>query len=223
GGGSWNATGWRGGTASGGGGSWNAKGAYGGTAHGGDGSWTATGEYRGTAHGGGGSWHGTGAYGGTASGGEGSWPATGANGTTAYGGYDHYYGGSYTTYHPPPVVNSYYGGGCYECGGWNSAGPAAVGLAAGTALGAAAGANAYAGGGYAMGAIYSTLPAGCIYRPLHAMAPFSRRPTGRMASTTAWCPGPEATRCACGGGTSPEDGQRPGRGPQVGPSRRRTC
>jgi hypothetical protein len=123
----------------------------------------------------GGSWHAKSAYGGTASGGEGSWHATSANGTTAYGGYDHYYGGSYSTYHPPTVVNSYYGGGCYDCGGWNTAGAAAVGLAAGTAIGAAganaASANAYAagvaaGGGYAMGAIYPTLPAGCIYRPV---------------------------------------------------------
>jgi hypothetical protein len=101
--------------------------------------------------------------------------ATSANGTTAYGGYDHYYGGSYTTYHPPTVVNHYYGSGCYDCGGWNTAGAAAVGLAAGTAMGAAgasaASANAYAagvaaGGGYAMGAIYPTLPAGCMYRPV---------------------------------------------------------
>ena len=68
-------------------------------------------------------------------------------------------------------MNSYYGGGCYDCGGWNTAGAAAVGLAAGTALGAAgasaASANAYAaGGGYAMGGIYPTLPAGCVYRPV---------------------------------------------------------
>src|SRR5262249_52603640 len=65
----------------------------------------------------------------------------------------------------------YYGSGCYDCGGWNSAGAAAVGLAAGTAIGAAgaraASANAYAaGGGYAMGAIYPTLPEGCVYRPM---------------------------------------------------------
>jgi hypothetical protein len=87
------------------------------------------------------------------------------------GGYDHYYGGSYSTYRPPTVVNHYYGSGCYDCGGCNSAGAAAVGLAASTAIGTAASANAYAagvaaGGGYAMGAIYPSLPAGCIYRPM---------------------------------------------------------
>jgi hypothetical protein len=73
------------------------------------------------------------------------------------------------------VVNHYYGSGCYDCGGWNTAGAAAVGLAAGTALGAAgasaASANAYsagvaAGGGYTMGGIYPTLPAGCVFRPM---------------------------------------------------------
>jgi hypothetical protein len=71
-------------------------------------------------------------------------------------------------------VNNYYGSGCYNCGGWSAAGAAAVGLAAGTAIGAAsastASANAYAAGvaagsAYAMGAIYATLPAGCVSSP----------------------------------------------------------
>jgi hypothetical protein len=169
------------GTASGGGGSWSGSGFRGGTASGGDGSWHANSAYGGSASGGGGSWHATGAEGGTASGGEGYWHGTTASGTTAYGGYDAYhgatyYGGTYSTYHPPTVVDNYYGTGCYDCGGWNAAGAAAVGVAAGTMLGAAsanaananANANAYAAGvaageSYAMGAIYTTLPAGCVY------------------------------------------------------------
>jgi len=69
------------------------------------------------------------------------------------------------------VVNAYYGSGCYSCGGWAAAGAAATGLVAGASLGAAtadsASANAYAAGvaagsAYAVGAIYSTLPSGCI-------------------------------------------------------------
>ena len=130
----------------------------------------------GTASGGSGdgSWHATGAQGGSASGGDGYWHGTSAYGTTAYGGYNRYYGGTYATYHPPTTVNNYYGSGCYNCGGWSAAGAAAVGLAAGTAIGAAsasaASANAYAAGvaagsAYAMGAIYATLPTGCVYSP----------------------------------------------------------
>jgi hypothetical protein len=161
------------GHAEGGGGSWSAQGWRGGSASGGGGSWSGTGWRGGTASGGGGSWHGTGAYGGTASGGGGYWHATGAYGTTAYGGYNRYYGGTYATYHPPTVVNTYYGNGCYGCGGWGAAGAAAVGLGAGAALGAAS-ANAYAAGvasGSALGtgAIYTTLPLGCIYRPVLAL------------------------------------------------------
>jgi hypothetical protein len=170
GGGSWSASGYRGGSASGGGGSWSGSGYRGGTASGGGGSWHANGAYGGSASGGGGSWHANGAYGGSASGGGGSWHGTTSYGTSVYGGYGHYYGGSYSTYHPPTVVN-YYGSGCGSCGGWNTAGAAAVGLAAGTALGAAATANAYnagvaAGSAYAVGAIYPVLPAGCEHRPL---------------------------------------------------------
>jgi hypothetical protein len=79
-------------------------------------------------------------------------------------------------------VNNY-GSGCYNCGGWSTAGAAAAGAVVGVAAGAAvasantaaATSNAYnagvvagataaapAGGGFAMGAIYPTLPAGCI-------------------------------------------------------------
>jgi hypothetical protein len=142
-----------------------------GVASGGGGSWSAHGWRGGSASGGGGSWSGTGFRGGTASGGGGSWSAHGAYGGSAY----HYggYGGSYYgAYHPPGVVN-YYGAGCAACGGWG-AGTAAAGLITGAALGAAAAnanaaqntSNAYAAGvaagqASALGAIYSTLPAGC--------------------------------------------------------------
>ncbi len=168
---SWNAQGWRG-TASGGDGSWSATGYRGGSASGGGGSWHAAGAYGGTASGGEGSWHANGAYGGTASGGGGYWHATNSYGTTAYGGYnryyggyDHYYGGTYSTYHPPTVVNSYYGAGCFSCGGWSTAGAAAAGAAVGIAAGAAIGAAAVAAPDYVVGAIYPTLPDGCEYRP----------------------------------------------------------
>jgi len=156
--------------------SWHAADGRGGTASGGDGSWNATGARGGTASGGDGSWNATGYRGGTASGGDGYWHGTGANGTTVYGGYNHYYGGVYSTYHPPTVVNVY-GDGCYDCGGWNAAGAAAVGLAAGTAIGAAsanaATQNAYAAGVaagsagnvYSMGAIVGTLPPACVDSP----------------------------------------------------------
>ncbi len=169
----WHAQGFRG-TASGGDGSWNATGYRGGSASGGDGSWSGTGYRGGTASGGDGSWSAHGAGGDTASGGGGYWHATNPNtNSTVYGGYNRYYGGTYNTYHPPTVVNDYYGGGCYDCGGWNSAGAAAVGLAAGTMIGAAAtqqaSANAYAAGvaaGETTGAIISSLPPGCVYTPI---------------------------------------------------------
>jgi hypothetical protein len=77
------------------------------------------------------------------------------------------------------VTNYYYGTGCYDCGGWSTAGAAAagaaVGMAAGAAIGAssanAATANAYAAGvaagsAYPVGSIYPTLPAGCVYTPM---------------------------------------------------------
>jgi hypothetical protein len=68
------------------------------------------------------------------------------------------------------VVNSYYGSGCYNCGGWATAGAAAAGVAIGAASAQANTANAYAAGvaagsAYATGAIYPTLPAGCVYSP----------------------------------------------------------
>jgi len=117
----------------------------------------------------------TNVYGGTTSGAYGY----GAYHTNAYGGsayHPPYYGASYPTYHPPTAVN-YYGSGCYNCGGWNTAGAAAAGAVVGMAAGAAvasantsaATSNAYASGyaagasdtPYAMGAIYATVPAGC--------------------------------------------------------------
>lgn len=166
-GGSWSGTGFRGGTASGSDGSWSANGARGGSASGGDGSWNATGYRGGTASGSDGSWHATGADGGTASGGSGSWHATGPYGTTAYGGAA-YYGGAYSTYHPPVVVNSYPASGCYNCGGWPVAGAAAAGGFLGARIAQAEAAQAAAQQApptYVMGGIYPSLPAGCIQSP----------------------------------------------------------
>jgi len=126
----------------------------------------------GTAHGGGGSWSGHGAYGGSASGGGGTWHGTTAYGTSVYGGPDRYYGGTYATYHPPTVVNHYYGAGCSDCGGWSTAGAAAAGVALGAAGAVVASQNAYAAGYAAgsgtvhgIGAIYPALPPGCLFRP----------------------------------------------------------
>jgi hypothetical protein len=179
------------GMASGGGGSWSASGFRGGTASGSGGSWSGTGYRGGTASGSGGSWSATGAYGDTAAHTAGSGSTTWTN---PYGGSaTHYYGAYYPAYHPPTTVN-YYGSGCYNCGGWSTAGAAAAGAAVGLATGAAmtsattsaatssvyssgyaAGsastASAYSAGyvagsaaspTYAMGAIYATLPAGCL-------------------------------------------------------------
>ena len=165
GGGSWSGTGFRGSTASGSDGSWSGSGFRGGSASGGDGSWSGTGYRGGTASGGGGSWHATGADGGTASGGGGYWHGTTSYGTTVYGG-AHYYGGTYSTYHPPTVVNSYYGSGCYNCGGWPSAGAAAVGGFIGARLAQMKAEQAAAATPppptYVMGGIYPGLPAGCM-------------------------------------------------------------
>ena len=161
--GSWAAHGSRGGSASGGDGSWNATGYRGGTASGGDGSWHAKGADGGSASGGDGSWHAKGADGGTASGGDGYWHGTSADGTKYQGGYDRgYTGATYPAYHPPTVVNNYYGSGCGNCGGWSAAGAAAAGVAVGVAAGAAA-ASAAQAPVYAVGAIYTTVPAGCTY------------------------------------------------------------
>jgi len=125
------------------------------------------------------------AYGGTVSHayGSGETHATNAWGESAthYQGYgtayssgyhgDAYYGGAYVGYHPTAAVNVY-GAGCYYCGGWSAAGAAAAGVVVGAAVAsantAAATSNAYSAGvaagvatAYAMGAVYSTLPAGC--------------------------------------------------------------
>ncbi len=121
--------------------------------------------------------------GGSASGGGGSWSAsspyyntsayhTPYYGTTAY--HDTYYGGSYPAYHPPTTVDVYGSSGCYDCGGWSTAGAAvagaAVGVAAGEAVASSSSSNAYAAGyaagsagppSYPMGAIVTTLPPGC--------------------------------------------------------------
>jgi len=128
----------------------------------------------------------TNAYGGSSAHAEGGgWSKTGADGGTAYG--DAHYGGAYhppataypPAYHPPTTVN-YYGSGCSNCGGWSTAGAAAAGAAVGVVVGAsvasantaAATSNAYSAGvaagaaasqpNYVMGAIYATLPAGCV-------------------------------------------------------------
>ena len=79
----------------------------------------------------------------------------------------------YPAYHPPTTVN-YYGSGCYNCGGWSTAGAAAagavVGLAAGAAVASANNDNAYSAGyaagsasapTYPINSIYATLPRGC--------------------------------------------------------------
>ncbi len=151
---------------------------YGSTSHenawGGSSSHTAG---EGTSH--------TNAYGGSATHyAGGGWSKTGAYGGTAYG--DAHYGGAYyhppgaayAGYHPPAVVNSY-GAGCYNCGGWATAGAAATGAAVGMMAGAAvasantaaATSSAYSAGvaagmaaspTYVMGAIYAALPSGCI-------------------------------------------------------------
>ena len=96
-----------------------------------------------------------------------------SNGQYAYGTH---YAGTTTyagAYHPPTVVNQYYGTGCYNCGGW---GGAAAGVAVGAAVGVAAAsvANADAAAamhsGYVVGDIYAALPAGCGYSPVGGVA-----------------------------------------------------
>ncbi len=155
---------------------------YGSTSH--DSAWGGSTSHaygEGTSH--------TNVYGGSATHYEGGgWSKTGAYGGTAYG--DAHYGGAYHPptvavypgYHPPVTVNNY-GSGCYNCGGWSTAGAAAAGAAVGVAVGAtvasantaAASANAYNAGvaagataavaaqpTYMMGAIYPTIPPGCV-------------------------------------------------------------
>src|SRR3984885_14763875 len=136
----------------------SASSAYGGSAYHAEGSGTTTG---------------TGAYGGTAThyAGVGTVGTT-SSGTTAYAS-EHYYGGTTAVYHPPVVVNSY-SAGCYNCGGWSTAGAAAAGVVVGAVAGAAvasanssaAASTAYAAGvaagaSYSMGEIVATIPAGC--------------------------------------------------------------
>ena len=93
-------------------------------------------------------------------------------GSTAY--HSAYYGGAvvYPAYHPPTTVN-YYSSGCYNCGGWDTAGAAAAGAAVGMVAGAAiansnnqaAQANAY-NAGVVAGATAATPVAGAE-RVLH--------------------------------------------------------
>jgi hypothetical protein len=187
------ATGPRGGSASAANGSWSARGAngqtrsgtYGTTSSGthyatgaqggyaaaGNGAWSAksangrsnSGSYGTTANG---THYATGSYGGAMATNNGAWAGS-RNGQYAYG--TRYGGGSGTYYggggavHPPAVVNSYYGAGCYNCGGWSGGAVAAAGVAgvaAGAAIGAAAAANARSA--YVIGDTYAMLPAGCI-------------------------------------------------------------
>jgi len=130
-----------------------------------------------TAHAWGGGTEHTNMYGGTTEGryGEGAYHAT-PYGDTAYHPPTYAYGYGY---HPPATVN-YYGAGCYNCGGWDEAGAAVAGAVVGATVAtaaessntAAATTNAYdagvavgsaqAAGTYAMGALYPTLPSGCV-------------------------------------------------------------
>jgi hypothetical protein len=118
----------------------------------------------------------TGSYGGAVATNNGHWGAE-SNGQYAYG--NHYtgtatYGGAY---HPPAVVNQYYGTGCYNCGGWSGGAVAAAGVA-GVAVGAAAAtAAARAAPVYAPGDVYMALPAGCGYTPYYGRAYYHCGPT----------------------------------------------
>jgi hypothetical protein len=112
----------------------------------------------------------TGSYGGAVATNNGHWGAE-SGGQYAYG--THYagsatYGGAY---HPPAVVNQYYGTGCYDCGGWSGAGAAAVaGVAVGAAVATANARATYAATPYAYGDVYAALPAGCGYTPYGGVA-----------------------------------------------------
>ena len=117
----------------------------------------------------------------TAKYGEGAYHATPYYGT-AYYPHDYYYG-----YHPPTTVN-YYGTGCYNCGGWDEAGAAVAGAVVGATVASAAAASnsaaettsaynagvaagsAQATGTYTMGALYPTLPTGCIEPTVKSVA-----------------------------------------------------
>jgi hypothetical protein len=130
-------------------------------------TWGATGSGRAWTGASSSGWHG-GGY-------DGHWAAAGPDGHWATG--TRWAGGAAGWgYHPPTVVNHYYGaGGCWGCGGWpgpSPAGAAAVGLVAGAAIGAAA-ANAAARPVYTTGTIYAALPAGCAYSPYGGAAYWS--------------------------------------------------
>ena len=118
-------------------------------------------------------WHGSGSNGGQAWGNYHGWAGVGPNDHWATGTrYGAPAAGGYYGYHPPAVVNHYYGGaGCYNCGGWGTAAAgAAVGLAAGAAIGSAAAASAAAPAVvYYPGAVYPVLPPGCAYVPYGGM------------------------------------------------------
>jgi hypothetical protein len=160
------ATSSRGGSATAQNGSWSAIGANG---H------TNSGTYGTTAYG---THYATGSYGGAVATNDGHWAAE-DNGNYAYGSH---YAGSTTyagAYHPPTVVNQYYGTGCYNCGGWSAAGAAAAGAAAGVALGTAIGVAAASPppaavpvvvAPYAIGDVYVALPQGCTYAPVGGKA-----------------------------------------------------
>ena len=145
--------------------------AKGGSAEAGGGSWSsqsASGKTNGGSYGttGNGTHYATGSYGGGVAANNGHVAAAGPNGQYAYG--THYtgttaYGGAY---HPPVVVNQYYGTGCYNCGGWNAGAAVAAGAVAGAVV-----ANAVVaarpppvGVVYAPGDVYSALPSGCAAR-----------------------------------------------------------
>jgi hypothetical protein len=154
------ATSSRGGSAEASNGSWSSQSASG---------RTNSGSYGTTAYG---THYATGSYGGAVATNNGHWAAEN-NGQYAYG--TRYsgatvYGGAY---HPPAVVNQYYGTGCYNCGGWGGGAAVAAGVAGvavGAAVGAAAANAAVANSAYAPGDVYAALPYGCGYAPYAGMA-----------------------------------------------------
>lgn len=112
---------------------------------------------------------------------------------------------------------NYYGAGCYNCGGWSTAGAAAAGAAVGMVVGAAAASagtaaatsSAYSAGVAAgaaaattcvMGARYAVLPSGCVTPTVSGVTyylcgntwfqPSYGAPT---ASITSWCRRPDMT------------------------------
>jgi hypothetical protein len=100
----------------------------------------------------------TNVYGGTTAGrvGEGAYHTT-PYGATAYAAPVAAY-----PYHPPTTVN-YYAPGCYNCGGWNTAGAVAAGVVVGAAVATAAESSKKpAAPTYVVGNIYPALPTGCV-------------------------------------------------------------